>query len=317
MARTVGARNADFDQRRKALIEKARLRLSGQNGAEIDMVANLDMNFSTIKDVNNIDMRFSTDPNAVAVGRITNVKEIVGQSIGSGGGYDNLKFSLVAPGGYEFMNGVFPSEAVFSIRTTPSLQKCEFQNTSLVFTDTQLSGTSGGGGGSNVIQVASDFAMNGQNITGIGALQGNGTNYITMGSSVDMGANDITNCTLAELQGIKVDNLGEYSAGGIFVNNEMDFIGTSQILNCPTITALETGKLDKSGALYVNSYYVNDNVNDIQTVVDSVGADQGNVIYVSAGSYGGSTLTLSQFSNSAIICPAVGEIGRASCRERV
>jgi AcrR family transcriptional regulator len=33
MGRTVGARNADFDQRRKALIEKARLRLSSQDGS--------------------------------------------------------------------------------------------------------------------------------------------------------------------------------------------------------------------------------------------------------------------------------------------
>jgi AcrR family transcriptional regulator len=33
MGRTVGARNADFDQRRKVLIEKARLRLSSQDGS--------------------------------------------------------------------------------------------------------------------------------------------------------------------------------------------------------------------------------------------------------------------------------------------
>ena len=33
MARTVGARNADFDQRRKVLIDKARLRLSSQDGS--------------------------------------------------------------------------------------------------------------------------------------------------------------------------------------------------------------------------------------------------------------------------------------------
>jgi AcrR family transcriptional regulator len=33
MARTVGARNADFEQRRKALIEKARDRLSAQDGS--------------------------------------------------------------------------------------------------------------------------------------------------------------------------------------------------------------------------------------------------------------------------------------------
>ena len=85
------------------------------------------------------------------------------------------------------------------------------------------------------------------------------------------------------------------------------------ILNCPTITAIEgdittlqTDKLDISGALYVNSYYVNDNVNDIQTVIDTIGIDQGNVIYVSAGSYGGSTLTISQANNIAIIGPAVG-----------
>jgi hypothetical protein len=43
-----------------------------------------------------------------------------------------------------------------------------------------------------------------------------------------------------------------------------------------------------------NSYYVNDGVNDIQAIIDSVeGLSGAYAIYVSAGSYGGSTLTIS------------------------
>lgn len=56
--------------------------------------------------------------------------------------------------------------------------------------------------------------------------------------------------------------------------------------------------------LYVNSLFVNDNVNDIQTAVDA--ATPGTAIYVSAGSYGGSTLVINSKSNIAIICPTRG-----------
>ena len=50
----------------------------------------------------------------------------------------------------------------------------------------------------------------------------------------------------------------------------------------------------QSKTLYSNSYYVNENVNDIQTVVDAIAGGNGAyAIYMSAGSYGGATLTIS------------------------
>lgn len=91
--------------------------------------------------------------------------------------------------------------------------------------------------------------------------------------------------------------------GAVKAPNGINFDGTGPITNCPTLDAF----LPKSGALYVNSYYVNDNVNDIQTVVDSIGASQGNVIYMGAGSYGLPVpLTITQMNNCAIVGPVVG-----------
>ena len=56
-------------------------------------------------------------------------------------------------------------------------------------------------------------------------------------------------------------------------------------------TSLDTVQ---SKTLYSNSYYVNENVNDIQTVVDAIAGGNGAyAIYMSAGSYSGSTLTIS------------------------
>ena len=56
-------------------------------------------------------------------------------------------------------------------------------------------------------------------------------------------------------------------------------------------TSLDTVQ---SKTLYSNSYYVNENVNDIQTVVDAIAGGSGAyAIYMSAGSYSGSTLTIS------------------------
>jgi hypothetical protein len=73
----------------------------------------------------------------------------------------------------------------------------------------------------------------------------------------------------------------------------------------------------QSKTLYSNSYYVNENVNDIQTVVDAIAGGNGAyAIYMSAGSYSGSTLTISdapsgmdiigpQHPTSAHICELV------------
>jgi hypothetical protein len=58
--------------------------------------------------------------------------------------------------------------------------------------------------------------------------------------------------------------------------------------------------------LHSNSYYVNDGVNDFQTILTEIGADQGNIIYASAGSFGGATLEITNKVNLGIICPQVG-----------
>ena len=58
--------------------------------------------------------------------------------------------------------------------------------------------------------------------------------------------------------------------------------------------------------LHSNSYYVNDGINDFQTILTEIGADQGNVIYASAGSFGGATLDITNKVNLGIICPEVG-----------
>jgi hypothetical protein len=58
--------------------------------------------------------------------------------------------------------------------------------------------------------------------------------------------------------------------------------------------------------LHSNSYYVNDGVNDFQAVINEIGADQGNAIYASVGSFGGATLEITDKVNLGIICPEVG-----------
>jgi hypothetical protein len=61
----------------------------------------------------------------------------------------------------------------------------------------------------------------------------------------------------------------------------------------------------QANRLYSNSYYVNDGVNDIQSIHDDAAFGEGDVIFVSSGSYGGSTLSLTK-SNFAILPPPTG-----------
>jgi hypothetical protein len=90
---------------------------------------------------------------------------------------------------------------------------------------------------------------------------------------------------------------GTYSAhsGTTYLDN------ATSVKNALTLidTELDTIK-DKS--LYRNSYYVNDGVNDIQTVIDSIaGGGSAYAIYVGAGSYGGSTVTISDAPSGMLI----------------
>jgi hypothetical protein len=64
--------------------------------------------------------------------------------------------------------------------------------------------------------------------------------------------------------------------------------------------------------LHSNSYYVNDGVSDLQTVINEIGADQGNVIYMSAGSYGGDDVAITNSANLNIIGPERSQ-GSAIC----
>lgn len=64
--------------------------------------------------------------------------------------------------------------------------------------------------------------------------------------------------------------------------------------------------------LHSNSYYVNDGVSDLQTVINEIGADQGNVIYMSAGSYGGDDVSITNSVNLNIIGPERSQ-GAAIC----
>ena len=60
----------------------------------------------------------------------------------------------------------------------------------------------------------------------------------------------------------------------------------------------------QSKTLYSHSHYVNDGVNDIQAVLDDIAGDSGiNAIYLSVGSYGGSTVSISNHANVNIIAP--------------
>ena len=61
----------------------------------------------------------------------------------------------------------------------------------------------------------------------------------------------------------------------------------------------------QANRLYSNSYYVNDGVTDIQSIHDDAAFGEGDVIFVSSGSYGGSTLSLTK-SNFSILPPPTG-----------
>jgi len=58
--------------------------------------------------------------------------------------------------------------------------------------------------------------------------------------------------------------------------------------------------------LHSNSFYANDGLSDIQTEIDNVGAQQGKVVFVTSGSFGGSTVLLNDKTNIAVIAPDAG-----------
>ena len=78
-------------------------------------------------------------------------------------------------------------------------------------------------------------------------------------------------------------------------------VGTGSVMTCDTAGGNIYWSIPSGGGLTSNTLYVNDNINDIQTAVNS--AANGTAIYMSAGSFGGSTVTMTGKSNINIICP--------------
>lgn len=75
-----------------------------------------------------------------------------------------------------------------------------------------------------------------------------------------------------------------------------------------TVTAPGGISLLASEGLFSNSLYVNAGFNDIQTVLDAIGTNQGDVIYMSAGTYRGvmdATVTITNMNLVSIIAPNV------------
>lgn len=152
----------------------------------------------------------------------------------------------------------------------------------------------------------------------------------------DAQAEDLTNCGAITSDTVAANNItgGEMVVdGGVgkpaflrnYNENRLTLVGENN--DVPT-SELETGKVILKGtggtstatlttsgnALLVNgspigltsnSIYVNDGDNDIQDGINS--ATAGDAVYVSAGSYGGSTVLINGKSNIAIIAPPRGQ----------
>lgn len=58
--------------------------------------------------------------------------------------------------------------------------------------------------------------------------------------------------------------------------------------------------------IHSNSFYANDGVSDIQTEIDSVGTSQGQIVWISSGSFGGADVSINDKINMGLIGPDVG-----------
>ena len=153
---------------------------------------------------------------------------------------------------------------------------------------------SGGGGGGAVDSV------NGQ--TGVVVLT---TNNITAGNNADRQYWTSTLQTSLDAKALQSDLT---TLDGRVDTAESD-IDTLQSDLTTLDGRVDTAESDidslQANRLYSNSFYVNDGVDDIQAVHDDVSFGQGDVIFVSSGSYGGSTLSLTK-SNFSILPPPTG-----------
>lgn len=58
--------------------------------------------------------------------------------------------------------------------------------------------------------------------------------------------------------------------------------------------------------IHSNSFYANDGLSDIQTEIDNVGASQGQIVWISSGSFGGADVSINDKINMGLIGPDVG-----------
>ncbi len=94
-----------------------------------------------------------------------------------------------------------------------------------------------------------------------------------------------------------LDMLGNINISGNIYQNGNLFSAISNISEAPD-------KYER--LLYTNSYYANDNNRDIQVALDASGAEQGIVVYIGSGSYGGSDLLITDRQNIGLIGPIPG-----------
>lgn len=114
-----------------------------------------------------------------------------------------------------------------------------------------------------------------------------------------------------DMAGYNVNSVGSIGIQGNIVVADTtkliginDTTGAAAVPNLVAIAADGTLSYQQERTLFSNTKYVNDGVTDIQAAVNS--ASPATVIYMSAGSYGGSTVTVSGKDNIAIVGPAIG-----------
>ena len=150
---------------------------------------------------------------------------------------------------------------------------------------------------------------------------------VTIGGSPITDSGTLTVDINNELQGLAGLNLdgfvtrtaeGTYTAtsivsgdsGNLVITNGNGVAGnpTIDLASSINVSDLHVNNIDiLSNMLYAQSYFVNQGVNDIQTVLTTIGSSQGNTIYIGSGSYGGSTVSVTGKSNLSIVGANIGK----------
>ncbi len=139
-----------------------------------------------------------------------------------------------------------------------------------------------------------DFSVNGNaNISGNLYVDGNikvgNSSIYLLGNENRIGIGKVPDLLYA------LDMIGNINISGNIYQNGNLFSGN--ISNAPD-------KYER--ILYTNSYYANDNNRDIQVALDASGAEQGIVVYIGSGSYGGTDLLITNRINIGLIAPIPG-----------